>query len=270
MSALDPSGDTALDLDVSGLTQSQRRIVASVARALKLAVEFHGNKASDLVDERWAEVMGNFLVLHHALHEEPLNKKPFEYVFKRCLIAQGHNAQLNPTPGQYAYDIEGNGIRWSLKTEAAKGISARQVKIEKFMEARWIRECKTPEACAVEVRTRLSRHIGGYDRIAMLRAFVRSEATIYRLEEIPVSLLLECFSNAAPDMFTKNEKRNSPSFGADFYPPGTASRAFRILLDSSVEKIRLWYQTDHCIHHGTWIIPRVGDDRAIELYASTS
>jgi hypothetical protein len=67
----------------------------------------------------------------------------------------------------------------------------------------------------------------------------------------------------------KNSKRQSVSFGADFFLEGRTSRAFRMLLDTGVEKVRLWYGIDHCIHHGTWVVPKV-DSSILRLYTSTS
>jgi hypothetical protein len=255
---------------VSGLrklTSNQLRMVSSVVQSLQIPIEYTAAASSDLVDSQFAEVISNFLVLHHALHEEALNKKPFEYVLKQCLLAQGNDARLNPAPGESAYDVEGKGIRWSLKTEAAKGISPATVKIEKFMEARWVREATTPELCSAQVRTKIPSHMQGYDRILVLRAFQRIDGMVYQLEEIPKSRLMECFLTATPALFERKGK--SPSFGADFYLNDSTLRVFRVLLDSSVEKIRLWYSYQHCIHHGTWRVP-MKISGAMQLYTSMS
>lgn len=249
------------------LTENQLRMVASVVQALGVPVEFYQESNSDLVDDQFAEIVSNFLALHHALHEESFSKRPFEYLLKQCLIAQGHQARLNPSPGDSTFDVEGAGFRWSLKTEAALGISKAQVKVEKLMEARWVRECQAPEECAKEVRTRLPRHMDGYDRILVLRAFSQADSTIYKLEEIPKGLLVETLSAASPGMFEKKGK--AKSFGADFYWHNESTKAFRILLDSSVEKIRLWFSTKHCIHHGTWVVPKA-DGQTLQLYTNRS
>ncbi|MBP2477723.1 hypothetical protein JOF53_006595 [Crossiella equi] len=258
---------------LAGLTENQLQMVSSVVRALHTPVEFLAEPASDLVDSRFAEIVSNFLVLHHSLHEEAFSKRPFEYLLKQCLIAQGHSAELNPTPGESSYDVHGGDYRWSLKTEAAQGISTKQVKIEKFMEARWVRDCPSNVECAAGVRERIPAHMNGYDRILILRAFTRPDSTIYKLEEIPKQLLIDCFSNATPEMFEKKAsakgKKAALSFGADFFHQGRSSKAFRILLDSSVEKIRLWYQVEHCVHHGTWVVPRSSTE-SLQLYTKVN
>jgi hypothetical protein len=103
------------------------------SKAFRVPVEISGTEGSDLVDASFAETMADLLTLHHALHEAPLSKKPFEYVLKQCLIAQGHPAVLNPAPGGSSYDVEGGGIRWSLKTEAAKGSRRNYVAVGRLV-----------------------------------------------------------------------------------------------------------------------------------------
>jgi hypothetical protein len=70
---------------LDSLPESRLHMIASVVRALKTPAEFTAESRSDLVDDRFAEIMANLLVLHHALHEEPMNKTRFEYVFRQCL-----------------------------------------------------------------------------------------------------------------------------------------------------------------------------------------
>ncbi|MGW5350320.1 hypothetical protein ACWERV_07350 [Streptomyces sp. NPDC004031] len=248
---------------LDALSLRQLNTVASVVKSFHIPVQFIAGTESSIVDIPFAEEMRNLLSLHHSNHEEPLSKKPFEYVIKRCLITQGHDeADLNPAPGESAYDVLGNGERLSLKTEAAKSLSRTQVKIEKFSEARWVREATTADVCAAEVRERLPRHMEGYDRILVLRAETRPDSFFYTLEEVPKKILLDCFASAVPEMFAKTSRGGKPgiSFGANFLHPTAGDKVFRMLLDSSVEKVRLWYQKRYCIHHGTWIVSKPNVD----------
>jgi Type II site-specific deoxyribonuclease len=245
------------------LTHRQLQTVAAMVRSLHIPVEFVPAKASEIVDQRFAEEMANLLSLHHSNHEPPLNKKPFEYAMKQCLIAQGYlESDLNPKPGESTYDVYGNNERWSLKTEAAKGLSRNQVKIEKLSEARWVREATTAEACAIEVRQRIPHHMAGYDRILVLRAETRLDRFVYTLEEVPRSLLERAILSAEPGMFKKTDRgtKKGISFGADFLHPDNNDILFRMLLDSSVEKVRVWFQVKYCIHHGTWVVQRPAAD----------
>lgn len=247
---------------VSGLdllSMRQLETVASIVKSLRIPVKFNPHSGSNIVDDSFADEMSNLLSLHHANHEAPLSKKPFEYVIKRCLIARGYDeSDLNPAPGESAYDVFGNGERWSLKTETGRRLSANQVKIEKLSEARWVREAVTPDLCAAEVRARLPRHMDGYDRILVLRAESRPDCFVYSLVEVPKKVLLDCFMTAGPEIFAKTPRGDKPgiSFGADFAHPVHGDKVFRMLLDSSVEKIRIWFQLKYCIHHGSWIVSK--------------
>lgn len=207
---------------------------------------------SDLVDDAFAETLANSLLLHHAIHEEPLNKESFEYVMKGCAQASGQTAELNPGRGTATWDIKIDGVRWSLKTEAARGISPGTVKIEKLMEARWIRECSNPAKCAAAVQSHVPAHMAGYDRILVLRAFRRESGGIrYDLVEPPVTVIMDQLSVVSPSVFTKEGAKES--YGASI-DDVNGSRIFRILLDSSVEKIRIWFSVAHCRMHGSWTV----------------
>jgi hypothetical protein len=257
---------------LNGLTRKQLETIARAVGDLHIPVEFIPGGGGSFVDSEFSEEMSNLLALHHSNHEEALNKQRFEYVLKRCLIAQGHEAaDLNPNPGESAYDVSDGRLRWSLKTESAKRLSAEQVKIEKFSEARWVREAGTPALCAAEVRERIPRHMSGYDRIVLLRAETRPDCFIYKLVEIPMTLLGQCVSRAEPDMFKKRDKGERPgiSFGADFLHPQYGDKVFRMLLDSSVEKVRIWFQMKYCVQHGTWIVTRQGSE-VLSIQTSTS
>ncbi|MFE9285978.1 hypothetical protein [Streptomyces olivaceus] len=245
------------------LSLRQLHTVESVVKGLHIPVQFIPGPATSMVDTPFAEEMSTLLSIHHSNHEAPLNKKPFEYALKRCLVAQGHpESELNPAPGESAYDVFGDNQRWSLKTEAAKRLSPTQVRIEKFSEARWVREATTPELCATGVKERIIPHMEGYDRILLLRAETRTDRFVYALEEIPKSILVDCLTSVTSTSFSKKDRGSKPgvSFGADFMHPEIPEKAFRMLLDSSAEKIRVWFQTKYCIHHGTWVVERPESD----------
>jgi hypothetical protein len=118
---------------------------------------------SDLFDDAFAETLANSLRLHHAIHAEPLNRNSFGHFMKGWAEASGKTTELNPGRGTATWDLRIGGTRWSLKTEAARGISPDTVKIEKLMEARWIRECWNPALCAAAVRTHVLAYLAGYD-----------------------------------------------------------------------------------------------------------
>ena len=211
---------------------------------------------SDLVDDAFAEALANSLRLHHAIHEEPLNKNSFAHFMKGCAEASGKTAELNPGRGTATWDLRIGGAGWSLKTEAARGISPDMVKIEKLMEARWIRECLNPALCAAAVRTHVPAYMAGYDRIIVLRAFhLEDQGLRYDLMEPPVTVIMRKLSTVSPSAFSKVGA--SGSYGASI-DNSDGSRIFRILLDSSTEKVRIWFSAAHCRMHGSWTVKSTG------------
>lgn len=239
---------------VASLSDTQIGLLLRMAEAMQIPVEVERFAESDIVSDEFSEALANFLLLHHAIHGEPLNKAAFEYLFVACSEATGRPASRNPASGAASYDVEAGDVRWSLKTEAGKSLSASTVRIEKFMEARWIRECTNPAKCAAAVRAHVPAHMQEYERMLILRArqdaFAR--ATTYELLEIPMLALVR-LSQAIPDWFTKEGSRES--YGADVVDD-EGEKVFRILLDSSVEKVRIWFRTAKAIKHGRWVVQR--------------
>lgn len=90
---------------------------------------------------------------------------------KGCAKGSGKTAEMNPGQGTATWDLRTGGARWSLKTEAVRGISPDTVRIEKLMEGHWIRECTNPVKCAAAVRTHAPARMAAYDRIIVLCAF---------------------------------------------------------------------------------------------------
>lgn len=243
-----------------GLSENQLVLLERMATALTVPVTIE-RYDSDLVDDDFSEALSNFLLLHHAIHEEPLNKAAFEYVLKGCAEVGGKTARLNEHRGSATWDVQVDDSRWSLKTEAAKGMSRTTLKIEKLMEARWIRECTNPAKCAAAVQVEVPKHMSGYDRILALRAFRQDDGAVrYDLVEPPMSVLRNSLGKIPSSAFTKEGSKESYGANAE---TESGERIFRILLDSSVEKIRLWFNIKRCIRHGSWtVLPSQVQDAA--------
>ncbi|MGW4850352.1 hypothetical protein ACWEPZ_03860 [Streptomyces sp. NPDC004288] len=244
---------------LDGLEPRQLTAVESVVRNMHRRVEFLPGDSSRLVSSAFRDEMSLFLVVHHALHERALNKENFEYVFKQCLIASGDPAaRLNPNQKQAKFDVEGAGQRWSLKTESGESMSRNLVKVEKLTEALWIRRSPTAEECARNIQEKVTPRLLDYDRILILRALRKGEMITYSLEEIPWKTLYTALLNETrADIFSKGVRggKEAKSFGADYPVTGTERRLFRMLLDTSVEKVRVWYALEECLHHGYWTLP---------------
>jgi len=218
-----------------------------------LPIQTAMNPQSDIVSQAFSVAFSNYLLLHHAIHEERLNKKSFEYIFKYSCEAAGRDVRLNFHSIDSAEDMAVDGIKFSLKTQADAAIKPGAIYIQKLMEARWIRECVTAEDFARETRNRVTDHLGGYEKILVLRAFEPDPDHVkYELVEIPRDLLLRVRGLSAADFGARNKYGSS---GADV--TDKRGRAFRILLDGSVEKVRIFnLRTDRCVVHATWTIQR--------------
>ena len=243
------------------LSATQRTLVAAMATAMRDGrVEIAVADDSDLVTPEFADAVANFLLLHHAVYGSSLNKEAFEFIFTVANQAAGREAERNRQRGSNTHDVRVEGTKWSLKTEAGTDTKPQRVYIAKWMEARWIRECTNPAECAAAM-SRIVHHGSDYERIAALQA-IRAAAgtsTRYRLIELPkgeVNRLLELNHRH----FTKPGSKKS--YGANL--PRDAStnalvespseRTLRVLLDSSVEKVRMWFEVDACKVHGEWLV----------------
>jgi hypothetical protein len=215
-------------------------------------VETWVNPDSDLCSDAFVDDFQNRLLLHHAISEEPLKKKTFEYAFRESNISAKRDARIEQNPVLRGADVLVNGVRYSCKTEASKTLSDRYIKISKLLEARWIRECNTGEDFAQKTREMVAGHLCGYDRIVVLRAFVRRADLIqYRLTEIPRDLLLLIRNVRAEDFSarTSNGSTSAELRSGDLF-------AFRLRLDGSVEKVTIERLNENlCVKHAEFSIP---------------
>lgn len=234
------------------LNPSQLELLVRMAAALGSPVDVWRDPGSDICTDKFAAAAGNFLALHHATHFERLNKKGFEFLFKFSSEADGRVAVLNTNSTDSAEDIRVNGVSYSLKTQADRAIKRSAIYIQKLMEARWIRECKSRADFARQVQTKVAAHLSRYERIVVLRGFPPAKGIIlYDLVEIPKKLLERMTTLTASDFSGRNEYGSSGANVTD-----ERGVAFRVLLDGSVEKVRIFnLRIDRCFVHGVWNIP---------------
>lgn len=234
------------------LTSTQVDIVKEISDALRQKVESKVDKTSDICTSRFEESFQNRLVLYHALNEQPLTKKTFEYTFARSMKACGKHATVIDDPTNPGKDVVVDGVNFSLKTEAARNIRRSAITISKLMEARWIRNCRSGQDFLDHVHSRIVPHLQQYDRILTLRAFKQGDTLVhYYLVEIPKDLLLAC-SQLTADAFRARTPNGSTS--ADVLKSST--RLFRLSLDGSVEKVTVRnLNVSLCKTHGEWKVP---------------
>jgi type II restriction enzyme len=162
-------------------------IVATLLNPPEMTWSSEGFATKDLVTR-----LGEALALHHLFSHEPFTKDKFEHAMLRALRGTGHDAVL-ARRGNPGHDLTVDGERWSLKTQADRGIRRNTLHISKFMElgkGRWETEEDLKGLLA-----QMLRHMESYDRILSLRCFrgdvdgmTRYE---YELVEIPKELLLK-------------------------------------------------------------------------------
>jgi len=230
-----------------------------MANSLRATIEEKLNPQSDIASAVFAEDFRNRLTLYHALNEDALKKKTFEFAFCGALRAAGRNAVVIANATHPGRDIEVDGIAYSCKTEASQGINKELLTISKLMEARWIRDCATSAHYLAQVKDRVLAHLGEYQRIFVLRAFKLPDGRYeYHLVEIPKSVLMQIGDLREQDFSPRTVNGSS---SARVFDQGAQS--FILRLDGSVEKVTLSaLRTRLCISHAVWKVP-VGDPSSL-------
>jgi DNA-binding MarR family transcriptional regulator len=236
---------------IATLTPAQKRLLAHIGNAMSRPVAREIAPDSDILIADVEIAIANQLALHHATHDEKLNKKSFEYLLKYAFDAANIDTLMTANTTFAGHDLVAGGVRYSLKTQADRNISAKGIYIQKLMEARWIRDSNNPIDLLQELKERLARHLNEYDRILVLRAFSQPlDKVRYDLVEVSKATIAEALKLKPEDLSAKN---SFGSTGADV--KDARGTAFRILLDGSVEKIRIFnLRVDRCKIHGAWTV----------------
>ena len=215
---------------------------------------FVRNQNSSLITSQVLEDFGDVLRLHHAFSREPFSKDKFEYALEQVFLESKVSAKLAPR-GARGYDIEIGHERFSLKTEAAKGIKEDTIHISKFMElggGQW----GSDPSDLIGLRQQFLSNLAGIQKILILRALRKGEPSYrYELVEIPKSLL----SKAAQGRFEmKSESSQNPKPGYCYIEEGD-NLLFSLYFDGGGErKLQIKGLTKAlCIVHGTWDFPSI-------------
>lgn len=239
---------------VAKLGPTQSLILAMMAEGMYGEARSKPNPNSDIVTTQLDLAIQAWLLGYHALFWHKLNKVGFEYMLLAAFVATGTKARLNPNTTDASWDLMAAGVRFSLKTQADKGVSTRCVYVQKFSEALWIRRFDDPAELASQTKERILAHLSQYDRILVLKAFDEDDGSVrYHLVEIPKSVIALVEGLTPRDFPPKNSARGTSADVRD-----DRGIAFRVRLDGSVEKVRLFnIRMNRCILHGEWVIPRV-------------
>ncbi|MDY6939311.1 MAG: hypothetical protein SWY16_16795 [Cyanobacteriota bacterium] len=241
-----------LNAIVPQLTATRLMLLNRMASALQVQLSCSSNPNSDFATPRFCEYFASRLLIHHAVVEEKLNKKSFEYIFRDALRHDGRTADLTASNIHPGADLVMGETRISLKTEASKRIRENKITISKLMEARWVRG-RNARDLAQLASARLSEHLAGYDRIMMLRAFsLATHQVRYDLIEIPHHLLALAIDLETDDI-TLNPGRNG---GGSALIRQHDREAFTLRFDGSVEKVTIAnLLAELCTIHVTWSVP---------------
>lgn len=180
---------------LQGLNDNQLALVGDVAKQFGTPHEFSFNdlplkNGRSLMTPGIVDDLGDIIRLHHSFSHEPFSKDKFEYALERVQKLHGRKAALAPR-GNRGYDLEIEGERFSLKTEASQGIKLDTIHISKFMELGG-GEWSTDPAHLEGLRAQFLEHLEGYDHILTLRRLkdAREGWHSYELVLIPKNLLL--------------------------------------------------------------------------------
>lgn len=253
-------------IDTSKISAVQQAILKSVQSALNTNHKFELNELVPnkfrVLTEESASFIGMQMKLHHAFTTSAFSKFAFEHGLMESIKYSGGNAEL-ARQGNPGYDITIEGQKFSLKTEAAKNSNINAVHISKWMElgknANWGNKEKfdiEKEQVLVELAEEFVRHLGGYDRILVLRHLSgkkvnSSFSRYYELVEIPKEILLECLNGRFE---LKMDSKQFPKPGYCYVTNKYGNPIFSLYFDGGGERKLQIKHLDKsvCIHHASW------------------
>lgn len=235
------------------LSESQLGWIEEIVKQFRRAHTYERNERSDFVSPCLLGEIGDALRLHHCFSREPFSKDKFEYLLERASNHCGVRAEL-ARKGNPGHDITIGGVKFSLKTQANKGISRKSVYISKFMElgkGQW----GDDEKDLIGLREQFFSHMKAYDRILVLRTV--SKAPVgweYELVEIPKALLRQA-SSGTLRMMHGSKQRPKPGY-CDARGLG-GELLFQLYFDGGTErKLQIkGIKIENCIGHARWSFP---------------
>jgi hypothetical protein len=234
---------------IPGLSDYRLELVDRVVSVFSKSWEIYRAPESDIISDVSLIDFGDVLRLHHSFSREPFSKDKFEFALETVLKATGSAAQLAPR-GTRGYDISISGQKFSLKTEAAKGIHLKNLHISKFMELGGGQWGDNPDDL-IGLRQQFLDNLAGINRILVLRALRKGAPDyLYELVEIPKSLL-EMAKNGRFEM--RLESRQYPKPGYCLVEKN-GKPLFNLYFDGGGErKLQIkGLMKELCIVHASW------------------
>lgn len=228
------------------LNQTQKDHFLKLMRAYDLEKSYILYNNS-FFNERFCNALGDKIIIHHSNSNRPLTKTLFEHAFNDALIESGSESILAESRTNPGHDITINGIRASLKTEAAKNIKDKFIHVSKWMElgkGEWILQ---------DLLDRFISHLKNYEKIFTLRFIsITGNKFKYQLVEIPKALLLE--STFAKLEIMENSKQ-TPKPGYGYVTDSNGIEKFSLYFDGGTErKLQIKHlRIELCVIHAEWI-----------------
>lgn len=244
---------------VPGLSDYRLELVDRVVSVFSQPWDVHRAEDSDIITDGSLVDFGDVLRLHHSFSREPFSKDKFEFALETVLKTSGIAAQLAPR-GTRGYDLSIAEEKFSLKTEAAKGILLKKLHISKFMELGGGQWGDNPDDL-IGLRQQFLDNLSGISRILVLRALRKGAPDyLYELVEIPKTLL-EMANDGRFEMRLESrqypkpgyclvEKKGKPLFSLYFDGGGERKLQIKGLMK------------ELCIVHATWRFEEQQQDQA--------
>lgn len=245
----------SLDQRIAKLTAAVRSLragqiywVEKVRGALAAPSEMSLHRR-DLLDDVSVLDFGDVLKIHHVFSVEPFTKDKFEYAFVQVIGWRGRPVTLAPK-GNPGHDATIDGLSFSLKTQADKGIKPDEIWISKFMELGKGIWGQRPSDLGL-LRDAFLKHLARYDRILTLRAIGKTPNWHYELVEIPKSLLARSKDG---ELEMKTESKQNPKPGYCHVRDEKGLPLFQLYFDGGTErKLQIkGLQKSACLLHAEW------------------
>lgn len=238
---------------IDALSPMGVRFVARLVDALSSPATAAPGSSWLTEDPEWVEYFGLVLTAHHGNSTEPLGLKGFEVAFRNACEAVGWEVSPPGSATERFVDLTvttGATVRkLSLKSTAAKDLSATKAHISKLTEAAWIQDQRSATTRKAATLALFRAYRKAVDAILMLRAFRvdGSTPTRYQLIEIPAAIFAS-LENAPLSAFAAD----GPTIDCAYEGVDPAAR---VLLDRSDAKITVKaIQLASCVVHAEWTL----------------
>ena len=200
----------------------------------------------------WVEYFGLAISVHHSNTPEPLGLVSFEVAFRNACEAVGWEVDEPGSAPQRFVDLtvsdDDSERKLSLKSTAARRLSATTAHISKLTEAAWIQDVRSARARSLKTLELFRQYREAVDAIIMFRAFRSGRDALlekYQLLEIPTAIFASLEDAPLSDFAA-----DGPTIDCSY---GEEPVAARVSLDRSDAKITVkQIKLSACTVHAEW------------------